>query len=135
MKFLADTSLMCACRREMEYNMTLSRLRKLLKSFMKCSVWPNLDLGQKPNKHFVLQSVHLNQQSHKVSIHIEVVLLHKCKRIMPIFISITHTGCRAFTSKAIQCKNKNQFCSTSLVIPVHEALVSESTFRKGMFLL
>lgn len=85
-------------------------------------IWPNLDLGQKSNKHVVLQSVHLNQQSQKVSIHIEVVLLHKCKRIMPIFISITHTGCRAFTSKAMQCKNKNQFCSTSPVIPVHEAL-------------
>lgn len=45
----------------------------------------------------------------------------KCKRIMPLFVSITHTDCRAFTSKAIQCENKNPFCSTSLVIPVHEA--------------
>lgn len=32
-----------------------------------------------------------------------------------------HTGCRAFTNKVIKCKNKNQFWSTSLVIPVHQS--------------
>lgn len=81
-------------------------------------------MGQKPNKHFVLQSVQLDQQSQQETAHTGVVLLHtatvECKRIMPLFISVTHTGCRAFTSKAIR-ENKNQFCSTSLVIPLHEA--------------
>lgn len=64
----------------MEYNMTLNRLRKPPKSFMKCSVWPNLDLGQKSNKHFVLQSVHLNQQSQRVIIHIAVELYSQMQK-------------------------------------------------------
>lgn len=82
-------------------------------------------MGQKPNKHLLLQSVQLDQQSQQDTVHTGVVLLHTAtveyKRIMPLFISVTHTGCRAFTSKAIQRENKTQFCSTSLVIPLHEA--------------
>lgn len=40
-----------------------------------------------------------------------------------------HTGCKAFTNKARKCKNKNQFCSTPLVIPVHQAF--RTNIRKG----